>query len=88
MDTVWIVKKNYRNADREDGSDVYGDSDWFIHRTYEGARKRFEELKEELELWGMSESDYEEYKVTEDLVILEYCWRRNELYIKEEKVYD
>ena len=88
MEKVWIVESRYYNFDQDDGQDIYIRNDTYVHKSEEGARGRFEALKEDLELWGVGEDDCETYVITDNRIVLEYSYQANELILYENKVYD
>lgn len=88
MEKIWIVESRYLNWDQDDDNPVFARCETFVHLTEEGARKRFEEEKVKLELWGMDEEDYETYFVTDSQIALEYSYRANELIVYPDYLYD
>ena len=89
MEKIWIVESRYINWDQDDGMDIFGRFDTYVHKTEEGARDRFEALKENLELWGFDNlDDYETYQVTDNYVALEYSYRANELIMYQSDLSD
>lgn len=88
MEKIWIVESKYLNWDQDDGMDVFGRSDTFVYRTEERARKRFEDEKVKLELWGENDGSYDTYEVTDNHIALEYSYRANDLIIYPSELYD